>query len=197
MMKNYSLFKILKNLFRYFLYTIIAFLLIFFAFLAYYVISCKMAESKNVTPPFGFFMAVSESMEPTINKNDVILIRSVDIKSLKRGDIITFYPSNNIFAKTTVTHRINEIITENGDIEFITKGDANETEDIAIVENSDILGKVILIIPKLGIYQSYIAENARFIFILFIPSVIFLISVLIRGIRILRAKKEIEDIGEF
>lgn len=197
MIENNFFKNFIKKIFRYILYLIIISLFSIFIFLAYYVISYKIAESKKTNPPFSLLTAISGSMEPVINKNDIILIKKVNVETLKVGDIITFYPSNNIFAKTSFTHRINEIIKENNSLEFITKGDANDNVDITIVESTDILGKVILVIPKLGIFQNYVVKNGRIIFILFIPSIIFLISLLIKCIKIIKRKKELEDIGEF
>ena len=63
-------------------------------------------------------------------------------KMLKEGDIITFL----IDEKMNVTHRVKEI----SDKGFITKGDANNTEDAVIVTEKEYVGKVILSISMIG-----------------------------------------------
>lgn len=76
---------------------------------------------------------MSSSMEPTISKEDFIIINHHD-KKYKKGDIITFYDDS----KMLVTHRIIKI--ENNKI--ITKGDHNKTEDDAISKEK-VVGKYV------------------------------------------------------
>jgi signal peptidase len=166
-------------------------------FLAFYVVSGKIAQSKGKTPIFGLYTAVGDSMEPTISKYDILLIMKKNINELKVGDIITFYPSDNIFSTVTITHRIESIENIDGTTKFITKGDGNETKDANMVELEDVLGKIIVIIPKIGLIQNYVAEHGPWIFLLLIPSVAFIISITTRGITLLKAKKQRDDISDF
>lgn len=78
-----------------------------------------------------------------IETGDMIFARTVDISTLKVGDIITFMENG----KTTITHRI---IGINEDGTFKTKGDANNTEDRLPVEPKNVIGKFMFRIPKLG-----------------------------------------------
>ncbi len=89
------------------------------------------------------FNVVSGSMEPTIPVGSMIFVQPKDGPEIENGDVIAFY-SNGV----VVTHRV----VENRELEdrFITKGDANNTEDRQKVQYSELLGKVVLHIPMLG-----------------------------------------------
>ncbi len=90
---------------------------------------------------FGYSTAivVSGSMAEAIDVNDVVVIRKEaayapeDIVSYVQGDLL-------------ITHRI---VAQEGDC-FRTKGDANDTVDPSPVHPEQIVGKVVLILPKIG-----------------------------------------------
>ena len=115
------------------------------------------------------FNIVSESMEPTFYKDDLVVVRKCSEKELKKGDIITFKQEDR-----TISHRIDGITKEKGEVKFITKGDNNEVRDQELVEVQDIYGKVLFSIKDVGKVIHYI-QNARgfinivmFIIILFV-----------------------------
>ena len=78
-------------------------------------------------------------MMPTFEKGDYILIKKQ--KEYNVGDIIT-YEVEEQGTKYLVTHRIIEK-NENG---YITKGDANNTNDEGTIYENVIRGKLFLII---------------------------------------------------
>ncbi len=91
------------------------------------------------------------SMEPMIQPGDVVLIRKLvdeqEIYELAEGDIINFKRQD-----FTVTHRIEEIITdEAGNRTFRTKGDNNKSADTELLKPQDIKGTIIRVIPKVGL----------------------------------------------
>lgn len=104
--------------------------------------------------PVRLLIVKSNSMYPTLQKGDFILIkRNYDYK---KGDIITYdYESNYL-----VTHRI---IEKNNNF-FITKGDNNNSEDDKFIQLDNIKGKVILILNR---------KNQISIFLLMIFLVLF------------------------
>lgn len=107
-------------------------------------------------------IVVGESMTPAIYQGDVIIVYKVPEDELKAGDIVTF---SKIAGGFYTTHRIVRIEDE----KIYTKGDPNDSEDSGYLLYSDIVGKVIYILPFTG----NIIE-----FFLFIPNLInFLIIV--------------------
>ena len=77
----------------------------------------------------------SESMTGTIDKGDAIILHKVDIKELKKGQIIIYEKEGALFV-----HRILEIYSDDKGTMFITKGDANKTKDMWVVYEKDIKG---------------------------------------------------------
>ena len=77
-------------------------------------------------------------------------------KDIKVDDVITFKLSE----KTVATHRIIEVIKEDGETLYRTKGDANDSVDAESVSYSFIKGKAIeFSIPYLGYYIQYVNTN--------------------------------------
>ena len=86
------------------------------------------------------YVVYSGSMEPEIPTGAVVFTKEGEF-SPKKGDIITFHNGD-----TVVTHRV---VKKEKDI-FITKGDANKTEDPVPAEASQIIGRVVFHLPYLA-----------------------------------------------
>lgn len=88
----------------------------------------------------------SNSMVPTFQRGDILVLQGVPKEELKVGDIIVFSPSSD---QIPVVHRIIKI---NKDGTFQTMGDANQGQlpFEKSIRYSQIHGKVIFIIPYLG-----------------------------------------------
>lgn len=101
------------------------------------------------------YVVLSGSMYPTYDVGSLIYVKSVDYRDLKAGDPITYMVSSD----TVVTHRIVEVVpddTEPDTLWYVTKGDANATEDGAPVHYLNVIGKPVFAIPYLGYLSSYI-----------------------------------------
>src|ERR1039458_10076152 len=69
------------------------------------------------------------SMRPAIPPGSLVLVQRVPISTLKVGDVITYI--NPLNPKTTLSHRIvKEYLLDGKVLAFVTKGDANKTDDI-------------------------------------------------------------------
>ncbi len=91
---------------------------------------------------FGYrlFYVVTGSMEPVIPEGALIVVRESDEYIV--GDIITFYSKDDAIEGYPNTHEIIELVTEDGELKYRTKGKANNTPDDDLVEKKDIIGKV-------------------------------------------------------
>ncbi|MCR0302286.1 signal peptidase I [[Clostridium] innocuum] len=83
------------------------------------------------------------SMDPACPTGSLVYVKSVNPESLQEKDIVTFQKGNLV-----ITHRVvkNDVQKE----ELITKGDANNANDIQPVAYEQIKGKVALTVPLLG-----------------------------------------------
>jgi signal peptidase len=87
----------------------------------------------------------SGSMTPTLQVGDVIITVEASPNDIKIGDIIQYSGENEIIA-----HRVVDIQQEGGIQYFITKGDDNNAPDPEPVSPSQVIGKTVFTIPKLG-----------------------------------------------
>lgn len=113
---------------------------------------------------YGLAIVVSNSMEPALSKNDMVVIKKVD--NYQVGDIIVYKLNSEL-----VIHRIVRI-NQN---KIITKGDANSYEDKPI-DKENIYGKLNFRIPYLGRLISFFKSKyglfsiASLVIIMFIYS---------------------------
>ena len=131
--------KVIKKIGTVVINFLMAIVTIIVLFLMYRFIMVKFYH-KNYVTTFGYsmFEIATGSMEPTLNVYDFILVKND--KNLNVNDIITYKEDNSF-----ITHRIISIDGDN----LITKGDANNSED-------KVIGKVVKVIPKLGIIKNII-----------------------------------------
>lgn len=107
---------------------------------------------------FGFnpYVVQSGSMEPLIPTGGVAYINTRDT-DVGIGDVITFYTGED--TDKLVTHRI--VREENGT--WVTKGDANDTEDMHAVNQESVIGTYAYTIPKFGFLMAKQSKLIPFI----------------------------------
>lgn len=158
---------------------VIGVLFVFVAILVliYFVDTVHNKKSNNGKPPlFAAFIIVSPSMVPNINVNDAVVIFRNNPKNLKIGNIITFSSSDPNYSGLTVTHRIiGKELTDSGRYVFRTKGDNNNAEDPALVDESKIFGKVFFRIPKLGYIRHLLTTSYGFLILIALPAIAIIV----------------------
>ena len=80
---------------------------------------------------------ISGSMEPSIHEGDYISVKAISTDELKVGDIISFYSDDKDIEGRINTHRI---VKKNANNTFVTKGDANKSEDSVLVSGDKVIG---------------------------------------------------------
>ena len=127
-------------------------------------------------PLFSGYVIVSKSMVPSINVNDAIIVKRENNDKYSVGDVITFQSDENNYEGYPITHRIikKEEVDEKKS-SYITKGDNNDIADPDRVNTSDIYGKVMFIIPKLGYLKKFLAKPSNFFLCILFPSLIIFI----------------------
>jgi len=132
-----TLKKIVKIIFDIVIFfSIILVILVLYNFFQVSCLNKKYPEFFGYT----FFEVTTGSMKNTIDVNDIIIVKITD--DVKINDIISF-----VYNEEIITHRIVQETQE----EFITKGDANNSVDKP-VKKTNVIGKVVKTIPKLGIW---------------------------------------------
>ena len=117
------------------------------------------------TSIFGYkaYIITTDSMKPSINQGDVSIVRKTNEDNIKTGDVITFKQGDKV-----ITHRITNIESQDGKKLYTTKGDNNNIEDDEKIEYSQIEGKNVLTIPKLGYIINVLENQIVFLFIILI-----------------------------
>lgn len=124
-----------------------------------------MVKGEEYFELFGYsvFSVETGSMKPVIKENDIIVVKKYKNASYKVDDIITFKLKNDY-----ITHRIVNI---NGD-NLVTRGDANNTNDIENVNIKNVIGKVIKISSKAGIWHK-VFTTPLIIVMIFVTLIMF------------------------
>ena len=122
--------------------------------LAIYTGYFKFIKKSNNISFFGYkqYIVMTGSMQPSYNIGDLIFEKEIAKEDIKLNDVITYSLESG---QDTVTHRVIDIIEENGETYYQFKGDNNNSPDPDLVTYEQIQGKVIYKIDKLG---SLIAE---------------------------------------
>ena len=173
MKKKGTLKKIFKFISDVISWTCLCILILIGICIIWYIIQTKVYASKGekYKPYFSLYTIISPSMEPKIKVYDVILDTRVDSPDeIRVGDIITFVSTSSLSQGMIITHRVVDIINENGKISYVTKGDNNEIQDGAAAPYENVLGKTILKIPMLGRVQFLLANKGVWIIVVMIPA---------------------------
>mgnify|MGYP004552186903 FL=1 len=117
---------------------------------------------------------VSDSMSPTFDAGDLIIIRKCDPATLQEGDIVTFHTIiNNEFSLNT--HRITEIQEDGGARSYVTKGDNNAIADVHMITDGDIVGRFVTRLPKFGKVVDFLSSSMGFLLVIVLPLLIFFV----------------------
>ena len=154
-------------------YAIFIFLMLIGATLLLYIADIKIRAAKGdySAPKFNAYVVLSGSMIPAIQIKDIVVTKKIPEEKLQIGDIITFISPDPRFGGISVTHRIIEKLYDEskGIYTYKTQGDANNVADTVPVPNDNILGKVILKIPKLGYLQELLSSKGGLIIVVLLP----------------------------
>ena len=165
---------------------LIVIVIIAIIFCVYCAFSIKVLGNKYVNI-FGYsiFEVATGSMHGSIEINDAVLVKIDD--EYKVNDIVTYQNGEDY-----ITHRVIEIEEDY----VITKGDANNVNDNPI-DKKLILGRVVKVLPKLGVWKKVLLTPKVIILILV---TLFIFSILFsydgKSIKIIsskKAQKEVDD----
>ena len=102
----------------------------------------KSYINRDEVPSVGGYLpliVLTDSMYPAIESGDLIICHTAQAEEIKVNDVISFFdPAGN--GTSIVTHRVLEVVNENGEIKFRTKGDYNNTEDKMLVPGESLVG---------------------------------------------------------
>jgi signal peptidase len=146
----------------------VVFMLTSIVFLLY--ISYQGDKNPDKIPSlFGYkpFTVLSNSMKPAFSAGDIVLVKDISTSNIKKNDVITFKESN----RKLITHRVAEV-TDQG---FVTKGDNNNVKDDGFVKPENVVGELVLTLPKAGYVSKFVSSPLGITLLIFIPIMAYLL----------------------
>lgn len=123
---------------------------------------------------YPLMVVVSQSMVPTLNVGDFIVISQIpDINEVTAaspptGDILVFVRNSDY-----IVHRAVSKYFDDGEWEFVTKGDNNKMEDGRPTNENDVIGKVVGNIPVFGYFPLFLKTTRGLALIIILMIVVF------------------------
>ncbi|MBR6006474.1 MAG: signal peptidase I [Clostridia bacterium] len=140
--------------------------------------------SVNVLQSGDVFYLVERPAADHIEVGDLIFSKKTEPKDIKVGDVISFMENSSV-----VTHRVIGVNNENGKYSFVTKGDANNSEDIGDpVSEEALVGVYKSRVPMLGDFIYFLQKPLGMAIFIGVPVLAFIIFDIIRRSR--NSKKE-------
>ncbi len=131
---------------------------------------------------YQVYEVVSGSMEPTIPLGSAVYVREATPDDIEIDDIIAFNDGESI-----VTHRVVTNRTSMG--EFVTKGDANENEDISPVPYEALIGRVERTVPVVGQFMALYVSNVGKVYLLLTAACGIMLNILADRMRAQRSQR--------
>ena len=147
------------------------------------IINCtliiKSFINKDEVPNIGGVLpliVLTDSMAPEIMSGDIIICQQTDPETIVVGDDIAFFdPAGN--GSSIVTHRVIEIVEEDGQKFFRTRGINNNTEDRVLVPMDKLVGKYTGIrLPGAGHIALFMQSTPGLIVCVVVPILLRIIS---------------------
>lgn len=107
---------------------------------------------------FKPYVVITESMEPVLNVDDMIIVYNPNLDKLEEGDIITFRADINYDGtKEVITHYIDSITYDDQDERvYRTIRHDGVVPDTWILRDADIIGVYGFKIPQLGVLVTFL-----------------------------------------
>ena len=134
----------------------------------------KSYINKDEVPSIGGtfpLIVLTDSMYPEIESGDLIICRTAEAEDIKVNDVISFFdPAGN--GTSIVTHRVIEIVKEDGIILFRTRGDNNNIEDKELVPTENLVGVYKMRIAGAGHIAMFMQSTAGLIICVVLPIIL-------------------------
>ncbi len=134
----------------------------------------KSYTNSEEVPDIGGYLpmiVLTDSMYPEIESGDLIICHTIAAEDVKVNDVISFFdPAGN--GTSIVTHRVLEIVEEDGELKFRTKGDFNNTEDKDLVPAENLVGIYQSRIPGAGKIAMFMQSTTGLIICVVLPIVL-------------------------
>ncbi|NJE30015.1 signal peptidase I [Thermococcus sp. 18S1] len=143
---------------------------------------------------FQYVVILTDSMKPDINPNDLVITKPVSSKDIQIGDVILYRIEigNSTYQ---IAHRIVGIkLDPTSGYYYITKGDNRNYTDPWKVYPKQVIGRVVLVIPMIGVIWYYTPLIVLGLFLIVIASLAYDLAWLLLEEEPLRSKSRKADL---
>lgn len=130
----------------------------------------------------------NQSMEPTIKKHSLILVKQVYPETIKDGDIITFTAADGSLTTSRVieTDRLTGVL--------VTRSDAAAEEDVMNVPFERVLGRMVYQMPLIGAIFGFMSTSDNHMLVIALIAILVIFSLILEVIK--RMKRNRAQIAE-
>lgn len=112
---------------------------------------------------------VSGSMAPAIQDGALVVAVPASTRDVREGDVVMFRAPDG--SGRVITHRVVSFQFDGQSRTLETRGDANGASDPWRVRDGQLMGKIVLDVPRLGALADAIRSPAGFVVLLLLPGV--------------------------
>ena len=94
------------------------------------------------------YTVLSGSMEPAIGTGDIVVVERISPEQASVGDVVTFGDPHS--SGRLITHRVRSSRRRGRRIDFVTKGDANNTVERWRIPADGVISRVRYRVPEVG-----------------------------------------------
>ena len=123
--------------------------------------------------PYQLYVVLSGSMSPVFDTGSMIAVQKINPTAVNLEDIITYRSSED--QNMIITHRVKGIMTlENGQLGYLTQGDANNAPDKELVLKENLIGKAVYWVPYAGYVTEFAKSKKGILIMIIIPGVLII-----------------------
>lgn len=166
---------------------IISIAIIFIIFLSVFSVYFLLQYLFNTQYPV--VIVISNSMEPNINKGDLLFVKGIDSSDIKEGTIenkegdIVVYDARGLWDNAPEEPVVHRVVQKWYNVTthkwyFYTKGDANFHIDMAVISEDRIYGVVFGGIPYVGWIKIVLVDSGLYLFLIVVSTALIIISMI-------------------
>ena len=124
------------------------------------VCSIFFPEAYQEVVPYRFYHVLTNSMEPTIKTNSLVLVKTYDDSMELQKDDIVVFTAERFGEPVVIMHRFSHTeVNEQGETIYKTRPEGSNTPDMYETKRDDLLGVYLCHIPYVGKFVLFLKSK--------------------------------------
>ena len=157
--------------------------------LGYMALGLVLGIVAAIALPFAIgqrpYTVLSGSMEPAIGTGDIVVVQRIPPSEARVGDVVTFSDPGS--SGRLITHRVRSSRRRGRQLDFVTKGDANNTVERWRVPARGVISRVRYRVPEVGRLALLTRTRGGLVVFVLVPLLLLAVH---EVVRIWRPQKE-------